>query len=407
MSLTKDQQEKLGKARLLVTEIFPYLAPAIYSMLPRSKPGLGTFAVDKYWRLYVDPAAVDKWDVPAIAAVLEHEVGHLMREHDARYPVGINPKVWNICGDVEINDDIRKEDKLALPDGCVYPEDLGAVEGLSAEEYLRHLMQQAKNNPPPDGQGIPINLPGYGDGGEGKAGVTEGDCGSCAGGQPRAYEDVPSEGDGLDQAEADMIRRQVAEDISQRGDVPAGWARWADTILKPKVPWQKVIGNVVRSVMRQVAGMVDYSYQRRSRRRLPGIVLPGLYRPVPKVAVIGDTSGSMGDVSQAQILAEIEGIVRALGAEIEFLSVDAAVHGGVQRVQRARDAKLLGGGGTDMGVGIAAAAESKPDVIVVLTDGHTPWPSAAPSGIKVIVGIVGESVNDDAPEWAQKVRIEL
>jgi len=41
---------------------------------------------------------------------------------------------------------------------------------------------------------------------------------------------------------------------------------------------------------------------------------------------------------------------------------------------RAHDVKLLGGGGTDMGAGLARAAElrPKPDIIVVLTDGTLP-----------------------------------
>ena len=47
---------------------------------------------------------------------------------------------------------------------------------------------------------------------------------------------------------------------------------------------------------------------------------------------------------------------------------------------QARDVELLGGGGTDMGAGLAKAAElrPRPDLIIVLTDGYTPWPSAPP-----------------------------
>ena len=74
---------------------------------------------------------------------------------------------------------------------------------------------------------------------------------------------------------------------------------------------------------------------------------------------------------------------------MRVLSCDAQVHA-VKRVSRASQIELLGGGGTDMGEGIAQALSLKPrpSVIVVLTDGFTPWPAGAPRGAKVIVGLL-------------------
>ena len=42
--------------------------------------------------------------------------------------------------------------------------------------------------------------------------------------------------------------------------------------------------------------------------------------------------------------------------------------------------RLEGGGGTDMGAGLdaAAALRPRPDLIIVLTDGFTPWRPAPP-----------------------------
>ena len=63
------------------------------------------------------------------------------------------------------------------------------------------------------------------------------------------------------------------------------------------------------------------------------------------------------------------------------LACDAAV-APAQRVTSARQVKLIGGGGTDMGAGIAAASalRPRPAIAVVLTDGDTPWPQVAPKG---------------------------
>jgi predicted metal-dependent peptidase len=159
----------------------------------------------------------------------------------------------------------------------------------------------------------------------------------------------------------------------------------------------------------QVAGAVDYSYRRPSRRAaIAGdVVLPALRRPVPEVAVVCDTSGSMTEDLLAMVLAEVEGLLRALGLarQVRVLACDTAV-APAQRVSSARQVQLVGGGGTDMGAGIAAAValRPRPAVTVVLTDGYTPWPAAAPKGTRVVVGLLGADA-PDAPPWARAVRV--
>jgi predicted metal-dependent peptidase len=91
----------------------------------------------------------------------------------------------------------------------------------------------------------------------------------------------------------------------------------------------------------------------------------------------------------------------------------------IQRVRRASQIELLGGGGTDMGEGIAQAAalRPRPSIIIVLTDGMTPWPDEAPPGIRVVVGLIEEAGGRlggwrrwgygafEPPAWARVVRI--
>jgi predicted metal-dependent peptidase len=159
-----------------------------------------------------------------------------------------------------------------------------------------------------------------------------------------------------------------------------------------------------------VSGAVDYSYRRPSRRSsvAGGVVLPALRRPVPEVAVVCDTSGSMTAELLAAALAEVEGLLRAIGLarQIRVLACDTAV-APAQRVSAARQVQLVGGGGTNMGAGLAAAAllRPRPAVTVVLTDGYTPWPSAPPKGMRVVVGLLGPRA-PDAPPWARAIRIE-
>ena len=99
---------------------------------------------------------------------------------------------------------------------------------------------------------------------------------------------------------------------------------------------------------------------------------------------------------------------------MRVLTCDAEVQA-VERVSRASQISLLGGGGTDMGAGISQALQLKPrpSIVVVLTDGFTPWPSEVPRGVKVVVGLLegrrwpmgGMPSAPAPPTWAKVVRI--
>jgi predicted metal-dependent peptidase len=132
--------------------------------------------------------------------------------------------------------------------------------------------------------------------------------------------------------------------------------------------------------------------------------------------VVVDTSGSVADRQLGAALSEVAGISRAVGvhgSRISVYSCDAAVHT-VQRICRTQEISLVGGGGTDLrhGIGRAAAASPSPDVVVVLTDGQTPWPAVRP-GCRVVAGIFGsprsryseggEEPRASAPDWVETV----
>ena len=144
-------------------------------------------------------------------------------------------------------------------------------------------------------------------------------------------------------------------------------------------------------------------------------MLPSLRWPLPRVAIVVDTSGSVTDTDLGSALSEVAGISRAVGVagnRICVYSCDAAVHT-LQQICSAQEISLAGGGGTDLrrGISRAVAAAPRPDVIVVLTDGVTPWPTAPP-GCRVIGGIFGSAprysehssrVTAGPPEWVQTV----
>jgi len=91
---------------------------------------------------------------------------------------------------------------------------------------------------------------------------------------------------------------------------------------------------------------------------------------------------------------------------VSVLAVDTRVHA-ARRVSRASQVRLAGGGGTDMGAGISAAAalRPRPSVVIVLTDGYTPWPPAPPAGIRVIVGLLARP-DRPPPPWARVILLQ-
>jgi hypothetical protein len=133
----------LAQARLRACQHWPFASHAILSMVPVPRPGLGTLAVDKHWRLYFDEAALERMGTDKAAGLILHEIDHLLKRHHKRGQQLVGDKTglwdtWNRATDASINGGLRSEG-IQLPDRLIYPETYGLPEGLSAEEYFREL----------------------------------------------------------------------------------------------------------------------------------------------------------------------------------------------------------------------------------------------------------------------------
>jgi predicted metal-dependent peptidase len=414
--LGAEQRRLWAAGRVWAAHQVPYMASALLALdpvvvdqsddRPEQRLDLSALPVDEGWHIYLDPDVLETMDVPTVGFWLIHQVSHLLRDHAQRSPVR-NPEGtlgpaaqrtqgqgrWNLAADAEINDDLVAGEAVK-PAAAITPGALGMPDSLTAEEYWVALGGREQER----------QQPNQGDATEG------GDCGSGCDGTGRSWDSgTPGVGrTGRKLLERDVARR-IREHQRRYGNTPAGWQRWADDVLEPTVSWQRLLASAVRRSVADVAGRVDFSYRKPSRRStvVPDVVLPSLRQPLPKVAMVLDTSGSMNDQMLAQSLAEVEGVLRGLGVgrrQVRIVCCDAKAFE-AQRVLQARDVELLGGGGTDMGAGLAKAAElrPRPDLIIVLTDGYTPWPSGPPSGIKVIVGLMDPM--GVVPDWAKAIQI--
>jgi predicted metal-dependent peptidase len=103
--LSLDEARMLTAARLVATEQAPYLAHALFATRVVAADGLETFAVDRGWRMYVDPASLAGWGPAMAGAVLVHEVGHLDRAHAERADAlgaDYDHHRWNLASDTAI-----------------------------------------------------------------------------------------------------------------------------------------------------------------------------------------------------------------------------------------------------------------------------------------------------------------
>ena len=110
------------------------------------------------------------------------------------------------------------------------------------------------------------------------------------------------------------------------------------------------------------------------------------------VAVVFDTSASMHQRLLDAAAAELRGVLKATRSRtISVIACDAGAHT-ARAFGQSETIRLTGGGGTDLRDGIVAATElsPKPNLIVVLTDGETPWPERAPECISVVAVIIGD-----------------
>lgn len=309
-------------------------------------------------KLMYNPQFFEKLDLDEATFVIAHEIMHLAWQHLPRLrayldsgvgPDGkeLNPKLFNMALDYPINHSLVVA-KIGKP--------IDAAKGLQIcldpSKYPETAMPEdiycdLVKNPPKGGAGA-MDEHDPGEPGE-KQAVTP----------------------------ADVI--QAAEQHKRiRGEYPAGIERLLGAIKKPDhSPWALLRQFITTSLPGH-----DATTWRRLQRRyiVRGIGMPGsVSNGAGRIGLVVDTSGSIGD----EMLALFAGHMAAIMADARPQDVvvywtDADVHSReVIKTPTQLRAYLqkgaLGGGGTDMPVGVAAAEEDKCDAVVVLTDGYTPF----------------------------------
>lgn len=397
--MTVSAATHLAAARLRAAEARPYYASALFALEPVRVDGDHVATVDAAGRLLWSDAVVDE-PVSVTATRIVHGLEHLLRDHTGRgteWTRRIGADGWTKACDCEIDDDLEDLDR---PDDLVTATSLGLPEGRAAEWYAARFAEAAE--PDVDRSTTPTDgTTGEGDAAAPADGATE----TCTCLTPT--DAAPAGAAALSEVRIEQLRSEVADAVAgQRGDVPAGIARWAAERSKAKpVDWRAVLLREVRRSVRRTLGADDHCFRRPSRRSPHPVLLPRLRGRAIQPAVVIDTSGSISPGDLADAVRAVRDLLRTLttGEPVAVIACDTEVHA-VTKVQRAGDIALAGGGGSDMTAGIEAAVDSGADVVVVLTDGYVRWPERR-QPVPVIAGLVGSSTSAYLPDGVPVVRI--
>ncbi len=432
----------------------PYLAHTLYGLVPMPVPGCGTMAVTEGMVMYYDPVWIESEPAfqtrgndgkfnghECIAACIHHECQHIIRGMD-RLAALPDPELANIAADIAINYDLRNAG-WRLPPWVVYPETYGFKGGLALEAYykllaknkqaalskLQQMLKEAGFNPgqgkQQQGQGQPKKGDPKDEEGEGGSGGSKpkmapmaGQCGGAAGNPvDKDLEKKLDEEVGRPKSDVERIKKvtvhEIKEHIAQhgRGSAPGFSVEELPRFTKKRslVDWKSKLSRVIRrSVGAAVSGADDYSLRHPSKRSLVvGVIRPGLIDQLCEVALVLDTSASMGTRQLQAAKNEAIAIMTHLGIdEAWFINADTEVHTcNRMRLKDIPNAKPVGRGGTDFRKSFdkIKSLRPKPDVVVYLTDGDGTAPKVKPAGYEVVWCIVPTPYGAKPAEWGTMV----
>jgi predicted metal-dependent peptidase len=350
---------KMQRARAKMLLKHPFFATLMMSTPCIEKPDLvpPTMATDMM-KIYYHPDFVEKIDEEAVVFVLAHEVLHIAFEHGVRLQMR-HPILWNIAADYAINL-VLKDSGFDVLESALIDE---KYRGMSADQIYDLLRKECdKQAKKGKGKGDPQQM--FGD----------------AGGMVGDLKEPEGAGDPASEA---AMKRSIQQRVAQAanvarmaGKLPASLERFVDEILNPKVPWQSLLREYMTRICKD-----NESWSRRNRR-FQNVYLPARYdiKKMGPIVLIGDTSGSIGNDELVKYMSEAAAIAEEVRPEhIRIMWADTRVAGEqVFEEGEPITPKPMGGGGTDMRVPLREAEQYEPEVVVLFTDGYTPWPDGEP-----------------------------
>ena len=445
--------------RLRAAEIAPFMSYLLFSLRYMSVDNEYTEVAAVYADLFTVILNFDGVrtcvgdDIDSGAYTLLHEACHVLLAHARRIQLlNNNPSkreryLWNMAGDMELNSILeeimrKRYENMVYPDGEPYNFERRA----GAESYYRRLLllNPPSQSPTPNSEGSD----GQSAGNDSDENSEEQGSGSGSGEDEMEYDlrDGCGEGAGagsnskeeqrvkraIQEAYGEMPDHQVKEVIKKSlesgkraGTIPNSLKEQIEEAFSNRVSWKQLLRNTMIAASATTLGSDRPNYRRPNRRIRVNTTMGRIFIPARKsvklkISVVRDTSGSMDSELLSMVNAEVDSIIRNMGPSkvtVEVIDCDAAIHRTFKIT--GHDLSELnvaeGRGGTNMMAGIHFALNrptERPDVLIVLTDGDTPWDVSIPYRIPVVVCIASqregdylERLMDRVPKWARAVSV--
>jgi predicted metal-dependent peptidase len=384
--------EKLERARcrlLLVVPFYGHVAMQIkwiaseMPWLPEDQRTMGVRIVEGgeveclYYPPFVEPVSVSE-----VAAVVQHEIEHVVRLHCVRHH-GLDHDLFNIAADMCVNGTISRprigiahdesnrpvipfrNDIVWIPSG--WPTD------LTAEQYYVRLSADQKAAVPQYVRGILLDDHAVWD---------QSTC---------DFEEARS-----------RVRGLVAQAAFQsQGEIPGHLTEAVARLRGPAVSWARLL----RQYIARHLGGRRRTLARANRRR-PAFGNPGTSRRASvAINVILDTSGSITPNVLEQFFGEIDRISRR--ARVHVLQWDEKFQGYDRyRAGDWRSFLVKGRGGTDMAAPFDWLAKNRriADLQILLTDGYCNWPTQ--QRFPLITVIAGAGWGRSKPRWGTVIHVD-
>lgn len=176
----------------------------------------------------------------------------------------------------------------------------------------------------------------------------------------------------------DMVVRAAIrseQEGDKSGTIPGEIQLLLDKLLKPQLPWQKILSRHFREFDK-----TEFTYKKPNRRFFPEHYFPSMHgSKLEDLAIAVDISGSVTDVEFKYFVSEITSIFRmGRPKNITVIQFDTRIcHvNTVSNIQELLNIKFSGRGGTDIKPVIDWANENKPKLMLVFTDGEFRIPVA-------------------------------
>jgi predicted metal-dependent peptidase len=354
----------MQKARARVLLRHPFYGTIVMGLPMRENRAIPTACTDMKTVEY-NPDFVAALPVPQVETLIAHEGLHVVYKHGLRRG-SRDPYMWNVACDYAINL-MLVADGFAPIDNWLCDQ---KYSGMGAEQIYDAIMEKERDRM------------------KSQRGRGE-DPGKLGDGFPNPQDGDFKEPENMSPDEKAEIERKVRQQIAQAaamarmaGKMSAGMERLVKDILDPAVPWQALLRDYMTRITHD-----NESWSRRNRR-FANIYLPARWNQrMGEVVIIGDTSGSISNDELKRVGSEAAAIADAVQPErIRFIWADTEVAG--EQCFEAGEIitpEPKGGGGTDMRVPLVHAEQYEPQVVVLVTDGHTPWPEVEPPYPLIVV----------------------